>query len=157
MDWLGGIEAHWFWLTLGLVLGALEMLVPGVYLIWLAAAACVTGILTYGLDLGVPMQVINFVSVSLIAVFSARRFLKEKPIESADPLMNKRGARMVGEIARVTQAIEDGQGRVHYGDSEWIVRGADTAAGQRVRIVGSEGAILLVEPLPQLPDGSGAN
>ena len=39
MDWLGDLDAHWVWLMLGLLLAALEMLVPGVYLIWLAAAA----------------------------------------------------------------------------------------------------------------------
>ena len=32
MDWFTG-NAHWVWLTLGLVLAGLEMLVPGVYLI----------------------------------------------------------------------------------------------------------------------------
>ena len=33
------------------------------------------------------------------------------------------------------------------GDSEWIARGPDTPAGQRVRISGNDGAILLVEPI----------
>ena len=46
MDWLDGFAAHWVWLTLGLVLAGLEMLLPGVYLIWLAVAAIVTGVLT---------------------------------------------------------------------------------------------------------------
>lgn len=155
MDWLSGIEAHWVWLTLGLLLATFEMLVPGVYLIWLAVAAFVTGALTYGLEPGMPLQVIIFAFASLIAVFSARRILKDKPIESADPLLNKRGARLVGEIARVTEAIENGQGRAHHGDSEWIVRGADAAAGEKVRIIGSEGAELLVEPIRQLTDGTG--
>ncbi len=43
MDWLESLDAHWVWLTLGLVLAGLEMLVPGVYLIWLAVAAIVVG------------------------------------------------------------------------------------------------------------------
>ena len=146
MDWLDGVDAYWVWLTLGLVLAGLEMLVPGVYLIWLAIAAFITGALTMVLDLSLPMQVIDFVFLSLIAAFSARRFLRDKGIPSADPLMNRRGARLVGEIATVTQAIEDGSGRVHYGDSDWLVRGADAALGAKVRIVGSDGAVLLVEP-----------
>lgn len=151
MDWFGGIDAHWLWLTLGLILAALEMVVPGVYLIWLAVAAFITGILTLAFDISLPMQVVDFVSISLIAAFSARRLLREKPIESADPLMNKRGARLVGEIARVTEAIEAGQGRVHHGDSDWIARGPDVEEGERVRIVGTDGAILIVEPLEKLP------
>ena len=155
MDWLNGLEAHWVWLTIGVLLAGLEMLVPGVYLIWLAIAAIVTGVLTGLLHLSLPVQVIDFVFLSLIAVFSARRWLRDSPIVSQDPLMNRRGARMVGETALVVQAIEHGSGRVHIGDSEWNVRGPDVAAGERVRITGSDGATLLVEPIALLPDGAG--
>ena len=153
MDWFSGNE-HWVWMTLGLVLAGLEMLVPGVYLIWLALAAIITGVLTATLDLSVPMQVLDFVFLSLIIAFSARRFLRDRPIESSDPLMNRRGARLVGETAVVVQAIEHGSGRVKLGDSEWIARGPNVAAGERVRISGSEGAILLVEPLTLQSDES---
>lgn len=152
MDWLESLQAHWVWLTLGVVLAGAEMLVPGVYLIWLALAAIVTGILTAGLDMSLPYQVVNFVSLALIFAFSAKRFLRDKPIESSDPLMNRRGARMVGETAVVVQPIEHGSGRVKLGDSEWIARGPDVAVGERVRVSGTEGAILLVEPLNLLPD-----
>ena len=154
MDWLEGLDAHWVWLTLGLVLAGLEMLLPGIYLIWLAAAAIITGMLTLALDLSLPAQVIDFVALSLIIAFSAKRFLGERPIESSDPLMNRRGARLVGETALVVQAIEHGSGRVKHGDSEWIARGPAMAAGRRVRISGSEGAVLLVEPVTLLSDES---
>ena len=120
MDWLDNLQAYWVWLTLGIVLAGAEMLLPGVYLIWLALAAIATGALTAALDLSLPYQVVNFVSLALIFAFSARRFLRDKPIESADPLMNRRGARLVGETAMVVQAIEHGSGRVKLGDSEWI-------------------------------------
>ena len=152
MDWLEGLQAHWVWLTLGVVLAGLEMLLPGIYLIWLALAAIVVGVLTLTLDLSLPMQVIDFVFLSLIIAFSAKRFLRDRPIESSDPLLNRRGARLVGETALVVQAIEHGSGRVKLGDSEWIARGPNVAAGERVRISGSEGAILLVEPLNLISD-----
>ena len=155
MDWLGGLEAHWIWLTLGVLLAGLEMLVPGVYLIWLGIAAIITGVLTGLLHLSLPAQVLDFVFLALIIAFSARRWLRDSPIVSADPLLNRRGARMVGETAVVVQTIEHGSGRVHIGDSEWIARGPDTAAGERVRITGSQGATLLVEPLPRLEGGGG--
>ncbi|MGX7894172.1 NfeD family protein [Tsuneonella sp. HG222] len=147
MDGISGIEAHWVWLTLGLVLAGLEMLVPGIYLIWLALAAIVTGVLALAFDISLPMQIVDFVFLALILAFSAKRFLRDKPIESSDPLMNRRGARMVGETALVTVAIEHGSGRIRVGDSEWIARGPDAAMGQWVRIVGSEGSSLLVEPV----------
>jgi len=152
MDWLDGVASYWVWLTVGLVLAGVEMLVPGVYMIWLAAAAIITGALTATLDLSLPMQVINFVFLSLIIAFSARRFLRDRPIESQDPLMNRRGARLVGQTATVVQAIEHGSGRVKLGDSEWIARGPDLAAGECVRVSGSDGTTLLVEPLRLLSE-----
>jgi len=154
MDWFGGLDAHWIWLTLGVILAGLELLLPGVYLIWLALAAIITGVLTLVLDLSVPAQVIDFVFLSLIIAFSAKRFLRDKPIVSADPLLNRRGARLVGETAIVVQAIEHGSGRVKLGDSEWIARGPDMATGERVRVNGSEGAVLLVEPMNLLSDAT---
>lgn len=144
---MDGLEPHWVWITLGLVLAGLEMLVPGVYLIWLAVAAIATGVLTGLFDLSLTMQVVDFVFLSLIAAFSARRLLRDRPLVGADPLLNRRGARMVGDVALVVQPIEHGGGRVKLGDSEWIARGPDAPAGQWVRIAGSDGAILLVEPI----------
>ncbi|HEU4652209.1 MAG TPA: NfeD family protein, partial [Croceibacterium sp.] len=128
MDWLNGLEPHWVWLTLGLLLAGLEMLVPGVYLIWIAVAALITGVLTAVFDVALPLQVIEFVFLALIIAFSAKRFLGERPIVSSDPLMNRRGARLVGETATVVAAIEHGSGRVKLGDSEWIAHGPDVAA-----------------------------
>jgi membrane protein implicated in regulation of membrane protease activity len=156
MDWFGGLDPRWAWFALGLALAAFEMLVPGVYLIWLALAALATGVLTWVFDLGLPFQIIDFVFLSLIIVFSARRMLRDRPIVSSDPLLNNRMGRLVGQTGTVSQAIEGGEGRIRQGDSEWIARGPDLAPGARVRITGFDGGTLLVEPLALLPDESTA-
>ena len=100
------------------------------------------------------LQIIAWLSLSLILAFSAKRWLRDRPVSSSDPLLNNRVGRLHGETALVTQAIESGSGRVKVGDSEWIARGADTAAGARVRIIGSNGAELLVEPVALLEGDS---
>lgn len=147
---LGSLDPHWIWLSIGLALAALEIVVPGVYLIWLALAAMITGVLTFVLDLGIVVQVTNFIFLSLIMAFSAKRWLRNRPIESADPLMNDRQGRMIGQTAMVTQALEGGSGRVRYGDGEWSARGPDLAEGVRVRIIGADGTKLIVEPMALL-------
>ena len=144
---MDGIETYWIWLIIGLALASLELVVPGVYLIWMAMAALAVAVLAFVSVPPLALQIIAWVSLSLIFVFSARRWLRERPIVSSDPLLNNRGGRMVGQTALVTQAIENGSGRVKGGDSEWIARGADAAAGARVRIIGNDGSELLVEPV----------
>lgn len=150
-----GIEPYWIWLALGLLLIALEMIAPGVFLLWFGVAAIVTGVIAFVFDLGLPFQIVNFVFLSLIAAYSAKRFLRDRPIVSSDPLLNKRGGRLVGETAIVTQAFDGGTGRVRHGDSEWLARGPDIAMGERVRITGSEGALLLVEPINLIAGSTG--
>ncbi len=147
MDWFDALEPQWFWLALGLILAAAEMAIPGVFLIWLAGAAIITGLASWILPISIPLQIVLFGALALVAVFAGRRYLRDNPIQAADPAMNKRGSRMVGQTAVVTQAIEGGSGRVHYGDGEWIARGPDTPVGTRVRIAGSDGTELLVEPI----------
>lgn len=150
MDWLQTFEPQWYWLALGLILAVAEMAIPGLFLIWLAGAAIVTGLVAWMLPFSVPLQVVLFAALAIIAVYSGRRYLSDNPVVEADPLMNRRGARLVGEVAVVTQPIVAGSGRVHFGDSEWNAKGADTPSGERVKIVGSDGVTLLVEPLVRL-------
>lgn len=137
-------DPHWTWLALGLGLAIAEIAIPGVFLIWLSLAALVTGLLTWVLPVGVPLQVGLFAILAIASVFVGRKFLRSHPVKDADPLMNRRGARAVGQLALVTQAIEGGEGRIRLGDSEWLAQGPDTPVGARVRITGSDGAILMV-------------
>ncbi|MCK9541694.1 MAG: NfeD family protein [Novosphingobium sp.] len=147
MPSLEAVDYHWMWLGLGLALAAAEIVVPGFFLIWMAGAAILTGLVAWALPIGVPMQIVLFALLALIAVFTGRRYFRANPVESADPLMNDRGGRAVGETVTVTQAIVGGSGRVRMGDSEWLARGPDAAPGARMRVTGHDGAVLLVEPV----------
>jgi membrane protein implicated in regulation of membrane protease activity len=124
-----------------------EIVVPGVFLIWLAGAAIVTGALTWALPLSLALQIVIFAGLAILAVFSGRRYLRANPVVSADPLMNDRGGRLVGEVVTVTNVIESGSGRVKYGDSEWLAKGPDAEPGTRMRVSGHDGTVLLVEHL----------
>lgn len=147
MTWLEALDSHWAWLALGLVLAVAEMAVPGFFLIWLAGAAIVTGLLAWAVPLSLAWQIVIFAVLALVAVFAGRRFLAANPVVSADPLLNDRGGRLVGETVIVTQAIDGGSGRVRQGDSEWLAKGPDAEPGTRMRVSGHTGTVLLVEHL----------
>ena len=144
---LGEIEFHYTWLALGLVLAVAEMAIPGVFLIWMAGAALLTGLVAWALPVGVPLQIGLFAVLSILAVFAGRRYIAAHPVTSPDPKMNDRGARAVGQTVVVTQAIEGGEGRVKLGDSEWLAKGVDAAVGTRLRVAAHDGVVLVVEPL----------
>jgi inner membrane protein len=144
-EWLDSISTHWFWLSLGLALGVAEMVAPGFFLMWLGLAAIIVGVLDYFLPIAVPFQVAMFATLSVLTVFAGKKFLQDNPIESTDPKLNDRGARLTGEIVEVVEAIANGNGRVKVGDSVWSARGADADIGARVRVTGADGAVLLVE------------
>ena len=148
---LDGLEPHWIWLSAAALLGIAELLVPGVFLIWLAAAAALTGFAA--LLFGVPLafQFALFALLALGATYVGRRWYANNPVESSDPLLNDRVARLIGETVTVVDAIEGGQGRVRVGDSVWTARGPDSPAGTRVRVTGATGTCLTVGPVQNLP------
>lgn len=144
-DWLDTISTHWFWLSLGLILGVAEMVAPGFFLMWLGLAALIVGILDYFLPITLAYQVAMFAILSVLTVFAGKKFLQKNPIESDDVNLNDRGARMTGEIVTVVEPIANGHGRVKVGDSVWNARGMDADMGANVRVIGADGAVLLVE------------
>jgi membrane protein implicated in regulation of membrane protease activity len=147
MDWLDTLSPHWLWLGLGLVLAIGEMVIPGVFLIWLAGAALVTGLVAWAVPIGLPVQVVLFAVLAIVSVFAGRNWLARNPVASADPKMNDRGARSVGEVVVVTEALGPGSGRVKLGDSEWLAQGPEAEPGTRMRVTGHDGATLIVEHL----------
>jgi membrane protein implicated in regulation of membrane protease activity len=147
MDWLNNLEPHYLWLALGLALIVGEMTIPGVFLIWLSGAAIITGLIAWATPIGIPLQIVVFAVLSIVSVFIGRNYLRDNPIEPADPKMNDRGARSIGETVVVTEVIADGSGRVKLGDSEWLARGPDAEPGTKMRVAGADGAVLVVEYL----------
>ena len=79
MDWLSSLEPHYGWLAIGLVLAAAEMAIPGVFLIWLAGAAILTGLLVWVLPIGVPLQIVIFAVLAIVSVFLGKRYLGRQP------------------------------------------------------------------------------
>lgn len=146
------LEPHWVWLLAATALGIAEILVPGVFLIWLAAAAALTGFAALIFGIPVAFQFLLFALLAIGAVYGGRRWYTNNPVESSDPLLNDRTARMIGRSVEVVSEIRNGEGRVKVGDSVWNCRGPDCDVGARVRVVGAHGTCLDVEteqePLP---------
>ena len=134
----------WLWAAAGLVLAIAEMLVPGYFLIWLAAAALATALLTGALGLGLEAGAVTFAVLALAAVAAGRTVMGRRGGAAGDHSLNNRAAQVVGQAVVVTQAISAGQGRVRLGDSEWLARGSDAPVGTSMRVTALEGTVLVV-------------
>lgn len=139
------LDDHWLWLIAAAALGIAELVVPGVYLIWIGLAALVTGIVALMLPVPAAAQFLLFAVIAFGAIWFGRRYFVRNPITSADPLLNDRPARMIGTIVTAAEPVDALQGRVKAGDSIWPARGADAQPGDRLRVVATDGPVLIVE------------
>lgn len=135
------------WLILAALLAIAELLAPGIFLVFIAAGAAVTGVVALlAPGIGLTLEVFLFAAASAAAVAIGRRWYRNSDVPSADPLLNDRVARLIGQTVTVVEPIAAGRGRVKVGDGEWPASGPDMPAGANARIVGAVGASLQVEP-----------
>ena len=140
----------WTWLIIGLLLLFGEALVPGVFLIWFGIAGLIIGSLSLLPFADVAWwpwqaQLVAFGVLSLVLVFVGNRLFPSTAKDDHAAKMNNPLAKFVGRDAIVSEAIENGVGRVKLGDTVWRVRGADAVAGSKVRVVRVEDQTLVVE------------
>lgn len=136
------------WLIAGLVLATLEMLAPGVYLLWFGLAGVITGLILFMVTMGIAGEVITFALVALGMVAIGRQLTKNiTGGEGEQPNLNLRGHSLIGRTATLTSPIENGFGRISIDDTIWRVTGPDFVAGKRVKVVGlvEGGTVLQVE------------
>ena len=151
MDFIENIDPAWLWLIGGVILLISEIIAPGFFLVFIGAAAIATGAFTLLFDLGTASQLALFALYAVIAFMVGRKVYANQNIDSTDPLLNDRSARLVGKVVTVVNAVDEHDGRVRVGDSEWSARGGPAAPGERVRITGVDGNCLRVEAQRELP------
>ena len=136
----------WHWFALGGLLLIVELLAPGMFFLWMAEAAGVTGVVLWLWPwLSLEYQVGLFSVVSVVSILLVRRFLLGRGTGGDNHGLNQRTAHFVGNVFVVEEEIRNGEGRVRIGDSVWKVRGEDAKAGSRVKVIGTDGIVLEVE------------
>jgi len=133
------------WIVGGLVVAALEMLAPGVFLLWIGMGALAAGVVTEVLGLGWHGQLGTFVGATLVLVGVAAWRMRARP-EVSNGVNSPAGA-LVGQTCRAV-AFRDGEGRVALGDGTWAARVpgvVQPAPGDALVVTGLDGTTLLVE------------
>lgn len=139
----------WNWMVLGFALLILEILIPGVFLLWIGIAAILVGTLSLQLW-GVGFwtwqaQVLLFVVLSLISAYVGKQMMNRTAADSDEPLLNRRAEQLIGRTATLAEPIREGFGRIRLGDTLWRVSGPDLPVGARVRVKAVKDSELVVE------------
>lgn len=139
----------WSWWILGVILLAAELAAPGVFLIWIGAAAIVVGALSLALwnaaFWGWQVQLLLFAVLSGAFALAGRRFYSSRNQASDEPNLNRRGESLIGRTATLHEPIAEGRGRIRLDDTWWSVMGPDLPAGTQVKVVAASGRDLKVE------------
>lgn len=148
MEQIFPLLGQWVWFVAAGVLLLLELMSPGVFFIWLAAAAAVLGIADIVLDLPWQAELLLFAFLSAVALFTGRRFYRGPGMEPRDnPYLNRRQMGYVGRTFTLKEPITDGRGKLAIEDTVWEIEGPDLAAGTRVKVTAVSNMSLIVEPI----------
>ena len=144
----------WNWMALGFVLLGLEIVVPGIFLLWIGIAAIIVGTITLMIgDAAIwssplwtwQLQIVLFLILSLVSAYIGKKVMAKGDGVSDEPFLNQRAEQLVGRTATLAEPIAEGRGRIKLGDTQWRVNGPDLPVGTKVRVVSTDGSELSVE------------
>jgi inner membrane protein len=143
------VAAHYLWWIVALVLIAIEVIMPGYFMLWIGIGAAVTGVLVFALP-GMSMLTQSIVFAILAFASCAAYWYGLRPAlyrkEPGDERLNRRAEQLIGNRYVLIEAIVNGRGRARVGDGQWMVSGPDLPVGSTVEVVAVEGTTLKVRP-----------
>lgn len=135
----------WHWMTIGVLLCALELFAPTTILLWPGIAAVITGFITLLLPaLSWQVQVALWAILAVATAFAGRQFYKRRATSTST--LNKRADKLIGRTITVSDPIDNGVGSTFIDGTRWRIIGPDTASGERMTITALDGASLVVNP-----------
>ncbi|WP_421785815.1 NfeD family protein [Hyphobacterium sp.] len=136
----------WWWLGIAAVLLIAELLTGTTYILWPAAAAFVTALISS--FVGWPLELAIFAGLGVLFLIFGDRFVKPRLKAGADSGLNMRATYLLGERVTVVSGFTEGRGRVRHGDTEWSAKtedGSDLAAGSSAVVAALDGTRLIVK------------
>ncbi|MBN3215918.1 NfeD family protein [Pectobacterium polaris] len=141
-------NAHWFWLSLGGLLLAAEMLGASGYSLWSGLSAVLVGLLTWVMPMSWPWQGTVFAILTIVTALLWWYWLRKRTLSRPQSMLNQRGQQLVGLRATLTDPVINGFGRVNIGDSSWRVKSEqDLPVGTQVEVIAIDGITLHVRPI----------
>ena len=140
--------AFWHWLIGAAAFAVLEIAIPAMVCIWLAAAALGTAAIAWlAPGLSWEHQALIFAALAVASVAIGRLAFARIREQSGRVHLNRRAEIYVGRTFTLERPIVDGRGRLKVDDTVWLVEGPDLPAGTRVQVTGVDNTLLRVAQL----------
>ena len=138
--------AYWDWFIAAVVLLLLEVMAPGIFMLWLGLSALLVGLISLFVDWSWQYQFLAFAIFSLAAIPLWRRVGARARTPTDQPFLNRRADAFIGRVFTLEKPIVGGNGSVKIDDTIWRLAGPDVPGGSRVKVVRADAATLVVEP-----------
>lgn len=137
------------WIIAGLALSLLELIVPGVYLIWFGFAAFVVGIGVYFIPMELTTQLIVFAIASgifaVIGVAVYRYVFNKAQVPAEYKNLNNTAEQYVGLLVTVAEDAADNRTKVKIGDTYWLASCQKAfKQGDTAKVVGVKDSLILI-------------
>ncbi len=141
-------SSYWYWFIAAVILLILEILMPGVFLLWLGLGAAIVGLFLLAVPgAGLAWQLL-VLAVSICVAVAAGLKWQKKLLNHQPHDLNQGFEGFIGRNALVSQAFQHGSGRIRLEDSTYTAycEVSDLGEGQPVEIVAVKGNKLVVKP-----------
>lgn len=113
-------DLTWAWIIVGLALAGLEIVVSGIFLLWIGMGAFAVGLILALLpNLPIAWQALVFATTMLTSL-SFGFWVQRRGVESKEAIfLNREMAAMVGQRYLAIAPFEAGRGRIKVADSSY--------------------------------------
>ena len=145
MEILSDPAVIWFLVGLGLLL--LELVLPGLVILFFGAGAWITALTCALFDINLNWQIFIFLIASLLGLVLLRRYLKKRFFSRKDEEIEDQLEEFIGRNAKALDLFKDGAGKVEFKGTQWTARCDEPVSkGDWVTIQSKESLTLYVKP-----------
>ena len=150
------ILTEWFrnmspsdWAIFGILLIALEVLVPSSWLLWPGIAALLVSAIHWLYPLSWTLQLVTFAALTIAILVIGRRFYNPSHIQTSQPDLNQQLGRHSGKQGYLLTATDGQHSKIKLGDTEWRVEVTNLPQqewpeGAKVEVIDQRSNTLLV-------------
>jgi membrane protein implicated in regulation of membrane protease activity len=144
MDFLSDPAVIWFLIGLGLLL--LELILPGLVILFFGVGAWVTALVCAFADINLNWQILIFLVASLLGLVLLRKYLRNRFFNRSEKEIDDQLEEFIGRKGKAIDDFKDGSGQIEFKGTQWSARCEDPVRKDEwVEITSKDSLILQVK------------